>query len=128
MDNTLRKAAEMALDALVSDPYQMVVRDDGHMEFKTEKAIEALRQALAQPEQDEGVDGSVRIYIKRNGTFERVDTVEKALELSREMHTAPPKRNWVGLTEEERDKIIIGRQQRWEIAHMIEAALRSKNT
>lgn len=43
-----------------------------------------------------------------------------------QFHPAP-KREWVGLTEEERDKIIIGRQQRWEIAHMIEAALRSKN-
>ena len=37
-------------------------------------------------------------------------------------------KQWVGLTEEERDKIILGRQQRWEIAHMIEAKLKEKNT
>lgn len=38
-----------------------------------------------------------------------------------------PKRQWVGLTDDERDKIILGRQARWEIAHMIEAKLKEKN-
>lgn len=46
----------------------------------------------------------------------------------RENVTIPPKREWVGLTDDERDKIILGRQQRWEIAHMIEAKLKEKNS
>ena len=120
----LRKAAEMALLTLEgwSNHNEWVWPESALDQAKrnTKEAIEALRQALAQPEQDEGVDGSVRIYIKRNGTFERVDTVEKALELSREMHTAPPKQ-WVGLTEEEREQATG-----WSVEH-IEAALRSKN-
>ena len=41
----LRKAAEMALDAL--EYHKMQTRPISH----TDKAIEALRQALAQPEQ-----------------------------------------------------------------------------
>lgn len=140
-----------------------------------------LRKALAQPNADEGVDGSVRIYIKRNGTFEQVDTVEKALELSREMHTAPPKREqwtpveigvdvtlegahvvgmyvlmpeavrhvfysqfhpapkreWVGLTDEERVQAFVGAglelaymdyDADMKISKVIEAKLKEKNT
>ncbi len=46
----------------------------------------------------------------------------------RENVTIPPKREWQGLTDDERDKIILGCQQRWEIAHMIEAKLKEKNS
>ena len=47
MDNTLRKAAEMAIEAMerrnaVNDEYKVYLQD----------AIETLRQALAQPEQE----------------------------------------------------------------------------
>ena len=69
----------------------------------------------AQPEQK---PVAPILLIENRGTPE-----ERVIQL----YTAPPNREWVGLTEKERDKIILGRQQRWEIAHMIEAKLQEKN-
>ena len=147
----LRKAAEMALEALNEvTGWQwagpMRVMDE------VEDAIEALRQALAQPEQskysdivsDGGLDPRNKfdaqqepvawmdkVWMKRpdlakeihmNKMFSRCQLSDKQVPL----YTAPLKQ-WVGLTEKERDKIILGRQQRWEIAHMIEAKLQEKN-
>lgn len=46
---------------------------------KLQPVINTLRQALAQPNAGEGVDGSVRVFFKRDGAWERVDSYEKAL-------------------------------------------------
>ena len=47
----LRKAAEVALETLVKQ-HEWMVRNDGMFQIPSRKAIEALRQALAQPESD----------------------------------------------------------------------------
>ena len=87
----LRKAAELALDALenhtaIKHPQQIQYRDD---------AIEALRQALAQPEQEPygyfGYDFRIDAWIKNPDDIRGIT-----------FYTAPPKREWVGLTDEER--------------------------
>ena len=49
---SLRQAAQQALEALESDPDEMVDRGDGHWDFKHDLAITALRAALAEPEQE----------------------------------------------------------------------------
>ena len=41
------------------------------------------------------------------------------------IYTTPPKRPWVGLTDEERDEICLGDES---IARAIEAKLKEKNT
>ena len=47
-DETLK----MALEALEADPLEMVADVDGHMVFLKDKAITAVKEALAQPEQE----------------------------------------------------------------------------
>ena len=70
----LRKAAEMALD-LIQSEYSIY----GENKYLPNDVIEALEQALAQPNAGEGIDGSVRVFIKRDGEWERVDSYEQAL-------------------------------------------------
>jgi hypothetical protein len=48
----------------------------------------------------------------------------------RPLYTAPPKREWAGLTDDERNKILMSHKPSWErcIAEEIEAKLKEKNT
>ena len=48
-DETLK----MALEALEADPLEMVADVDGHMVFLKDKAITVIKEALAQPEQNQ---------------------------------------------------------------------------
>ena len=163
----LRKAAEMALDALenhtaIKHPQQRQYRDD---------AIEALRQALAQPEQEPvayvtiepAIDGdwrkcpSIKWFNKPtdgplytappalaqpeqepvawvyNGILHEFDPSEFATSEVTPLYIAPPKREWVGLTDDELKslcdewQIIYGGYVR-PFAETIEAKLKEKNT
>ena len=112
--NELRKAAEMALEALETHvPYTYKDRDY--------EPIQALRQALAQPEQEP---------VENMKTYEIVCP-----------HCDKPhdwtylKGEWVGLTDEERDECINGtawvgeeKEVRVKIVEAIEAKLKEKNT
>ena len=44
-----QEALKMALEALEADPLEMVADVDGHMVFLKDKAITAIKEALAQP-------------------------------------------------------------------------------
>ena len=48
---TKDEALKMALEALEADPLEMVADVDGHMVFLKDKAITAIKEALAQPTQ-----------------------------------------------------------------------------
>ena len=117
----LRKAAEMALERLESHEYWM-----------DEEAIQALRQALAQPEQESVLAGSLSVRYFR-GDKAMTDTYFEYLgDLSEgdyTLYTAPPKREWVGLTQEEVDallwKLSLGAVD--EDIRTIEAKLKEKN-
>ena len=88
--NDLRKAAEMALDALMQK---------GEHHPKVYQAAEALRQALAQPEQEPVgyvTDSGKSAYILLG-----VD-----LEDDTPLYVAPPKDDWVGLTDEEKQGVL----------------------
>ena len=88
----LRQAAKMALQYF----------DDAHGLEDTEVAIkEALREALAQPEQEP-------VAWHEPGSFGNVTTHKKwALENGWEpLYTAPPKKEWFGLTDEEIKEIV----------------------
>ncbi|CAB5194919.1 hypothetical protein UFOVP172_38 [uncultured Caudovirales phage] len=71
--------------------------------------IEALRQALAQPEQE-----PVAWITRRTGdggvVISGYETCEPTDYDSIPVYTAPPKREWVGLTDNERNE-MIGRIQ-----------------
>jgi len=107
--NDLRKAAEMALEALDSYPLPFQV-----------PAKEALRQALAQPEQD---DGCVAIVNEGMGGIE---WLSKPLPDDTSLYTAPPKKEWVPLTDEEYDELLTGD---WggSLIRRVEARLKEKN-
>ena len=49
---TKDEALKLALEALEADPLEMVADVDGHMVFLKDKAITAIKEALAQPEQE----------------------------------------------------------------------------
>ena len=49
---TKDEALRMALEALKADPLEMVADVDGHMVFRKEQAITAIKKFLAQPEQE----------------------------------------------------------------------------
>ena len=77
----LRKAAEMALDAL----HNIDQSNNGD-------AIDALRQALAQQEEDP------LVWMNKYGHVSSTQSQE----YNAPLYTAPPKREWVGLTDAER--------------------------
>ena len=49
---TDRELMQQALEALEADEHDMVLDQEGHMVFRKESAITALRERLAQPEQE----------------------------------------------------------------------------
>lgn len=137
----LRKAAEMALEAL-----EWHVSRTRPIE-KTTEAIEALRQALAQPEQ-EPVAWQVMVENEPMKEFSIKEmahdwAVTEKLRGSqysywiRPLYTAPPKRKWVGLTNEERvqafvdaglDLAYMDHDVNMKISKVIESRLKEKNT
>ena len=98
----LRKAADMALVAIM----------DGDVKDKA-AAVYALRQALAQPEREQYVTRVVAMH--EDGTY-----ITERIPL--------PKREWVGLTDEE--IWDLGADNKIDVtwAHEIEAKLKEKNT
>ena len=108
----LRKAAEMALEVMEYN------RANGTPNMGA--AIEALRQALAQPEQEP----VAWVY---NGILHEFDPSEFATSEVKPLYTAPPKREWVGLTDEDYDELLNGD---WggSLIQAVEAKLREKNT
>ena len=96
----LRKAAEMALDALEVLSKNELPKKGAAKVVLDESVIPALRQALAQPEQEpvawmhNFIEGTVI-------THEPAD-IGRHPDRWTPLYTAPPKREWVGLTDEER--------------------------
>ena len=146
----LRKAAEMALDALHN-----IDQSNNY------DAIEALRQALAQPEEKMRIDGSGKLTTKPYPDgYESERDFRKALAQPEQepvawvecaiipwlqskdtnvyamtklhripnehydtpLYTTPPKREWVGLTDDDLRQIILA------AVGVAEAKLKEKNT
>ena len=103
----LRKAAEMALDALHN-----IDQSNNY------DAIEALRQALAQPEQEP------LVWMNKYGHV----SSEQTEEYNAPLYTAPPKREWQGLTDEERVLFFTKSKNKfwdWDDGVDIEAFIRA---
>ena len=136
---TDREAMKMALEAL-----------EAHADFgiKADKSIEALRQALAQPEQskysdivsDGGLDPRNKFDAQPEQKPVAMVTGYKnghcviapiggntIFQTGLALYTAPPKREWVGLTDEER-RHYNNRLSGSGVAEEIEANLKEKNT
>ncbi len=84
---TKDEALKLALEALEADPLEMVADANGHMVFLKDKAITAIKEALAQPEQDNTYAYASSLaktiwqkhYIKESPKFALLDTTEGVL-------------------------------------------------
>ena len=113
----LRKAAEQVSEAWNwdwSEPRNKALKE----------RIDALRQALAQPEQEPV--GYVNIEnISSWAEVPSIKWFKKPTEGP--LYTAPPKREWVGLTDEDKDELL--NLDNWtDIVEAVEAKLKEKNT
>jgi hypothetical protein len=110
----LRKAAEMALEALHNID-----------QSNNDDAIEALRQALAQPEQEPVAwADKMGAVIPHSHKLFQPDLLK---DYTRPLYTAPPKREWVGLTVEEARKFYEKYTNRAELIYVIDKFLEEKN-
>ena len=148
--NDLIKAAEMALDALetlwdilddIDTASDMAKENDAWYRKRVEALqkkrwdttittdgyklkdgpVEALRQALAQPEQEP----VAWVY---NGILHEFDPSEFATSEVTPLYTAPPKREWVGVTYDEVYEFVCTTDSYINFAKAIEAKLKEKNT
>ena len=109
----------------------------------THEAIASLEAALAQPAQEPVAWG----VFEDNNLHDMLFTQEEAQELARykgshaevrPLYTTPPKREWVGLTDEDRKAALLTAYKEWECEEfllcaredylLIEQALMEKNT
>ena len=122
----LRKAAEMALEFV-----EWFCGDDHSVKPKNNalKTREALRQALAQPEQEPE-------WVATIGNWGKVQWREAVFpQLGAKLYSAPPKKEWVELTDEEMreltQKAVDDGMTRivtdFEYIRSIEAKLRERN-
>ena len=126
----LREAAQMALDAL--EWCYDVTEWPANGKTPQDKAIEALRAALAQPE-PEPVAWADKYDIEREGHDFYANRQQPAKD-GVSLYTAQPQREWQGLTDEEIDELAEANLDfNWkdgveDFARAIEAKLKEKNT
>ena len=119
----LRKAAEMALEALEWNYGTDLENIENCMAWldKMNATIPALRQALSQPEQEPAAWIHTRcghpLYLSFQYHAEDVP-----------LYTAPPKREWVGVTYDEVYEFVCTTDSYIDFAKAIEAKLKEKNT
>jgi len=126
-----REALKLALEALeeLNDTEQTYAAID-----RGDAAITAIKEALAQPEQDALTKGLSLIEVTDTTVKVWPISEETALKicLGREIYTSPPKREWVGLTDDEINtawKKWIGTERANKSYTLaIEAKLKEKNT
>ena len=122
----LHKAAGMALVALNSfDPHDDELWYSEKSADEIDSAITALRQALTQPEQEP----VAWVDITDEGKWSvRFAVPALSLPNGTKFYTAPPKREWVGLTRRELDIATLGLEDLSDCYKAIEAKLKEKNT
>ena len=114
MSDKLRAAAKAAYKAMIAAE----LSDGSKREW--DAAVDGLKAALAEPEQEpvawiSAVTGDVT-------TQDRSNTVSWV-----PLYTAPPRREWVGLTGDEIEDLNKD-QTLWEIIRAAEEILKEKNT
>ena len=125
---TLRQAAQAALEAMETNQYTVAELAPHKVVMKFNDAITAMREALAQPEQEPVKMIAYNCTCGKTMKFESVRGV------------IAPQRTWVGLTDEEIESAIsdgfarglddgnVSNKTVIKYVRGIEAALRSKNT
>ena len=132
-----QEALKLALEALesavryhgvmlMSDPPQDAWKYH-RVENKVDKAIAAIKEALAQTQEPVA-------WLSTDSIGERYLCFDKPLDndLVQPLYTTPPQRTWVGLTDEEiwsdGDSFVTSEVGIKQFARAIEAKLKEKNT
>ena len=93
-------------------------------QHKAPEVVEALRQALAQPEQEP----VGYVTIETISSWAKVPSIKWFKKPTQgPLYTAPPKREWVGLTDEEVDEIYM-HEGHEDVVLLTQAKLKEKNT
>ena len=109
---------------------------DDYPTEKERKTITALRQAIEEAETQEPVAWIQEDRIVPEIGYDCTMTREHPKELGyAPLYTAPPKREWVGLTGEEFSKCLVegdpcealAEPEAWEVMRSVEAKLKEKN-
>ena len=113
----MRQALELALEALEDyvEEYGPHEKDSG-----AAYAITAIKEALAQPEQEQQIDTLKRCLFQMQEAAK--DLVEQAKSLP------PPQRTWVGLTYEEQEEIVLSAHSIRDAINKTDWKLKEKNT
>lgn len=124
----LRKAAEMALEALEKQHNWMVANGGGEMfAIPSREAVQALRQALEPEKEPVAWIGKGKCQqLQKGAPVTTTLTSHRAFLHDVPLYTAPPQKEWVGLTDEE----IYAPwplATRIEFARWVEAKLKEKN-
>jgi hypothetical protein len=130
-----REAMQMALDALES----LQAWPETPENFKRFRAIEALRARLAQPDVPETAFGETEPVAWMHNFIDDVIIKNRPTDITcnagrwTALYTAPPQREWVGLTDEEYEAMAEHYVTNCyfdtlEYARAIEAKLKEKNS
>ena len=117
---TKDEALRLAWDALQQIAHVSAM-DYEYQQWAVE-AITAIKEALAQPEQEPVA------WAKFSAKGNIIDLLNEPDDDYTPLYTTPPQRTWVGLTEVEADKIYKDGSTFGEMMRMVEAKLKEKNT
>ena len=130
MTDKLRDAAQAALLALDSDHPDIPLR----AAMNLRRAAMNLRAALAEPDVQDSLTGAEPVAcVGTNGELMWLKKPEVIYSKPRPLYTAPPRREWVGLTD---DEVMILNRKSYDAQigllpltfyRAIEAKLREKN-
>jgi len=127
---TDRELMQQALDALMTVTYG--VPDTWGGVVKASQTIETLRARLAQPEPE-----PVAVWELQEGGWDTIADPEwmESLPIGTKLYTAPPQREWQGLTADEIKDLHYGIKVKGmgafsteDIYRVVEAKLKEKNT
>jgi hypothetical protein len=134
MTQEVLKLALEALERSVATCFDQYAHEQvmGRPEHFVNQTITAIKEALAQPEQEPvawGVfEGNLHdMFFSPSEAQEMADLKGNHAEV-RPLYTTPPQRTWVGLTYEEKHEIRYSHMTSAEFIDFIEAKLKDKNT
>ena len=113
---TDREIMRQALEALEEINKLSIGENAICLPAEIDGAMDALRERLAQPEQE-----SVKFC-----TYPKCQTTAGCAGVCARQNTTPQPRQWVGLTDDEADE-LVARFARYELLRRVEAKLKEKN-
>ena len=142
---TQDEALKLALETLEADHLEMVADANGHMVFLKDKAITAIKEALAKEKALQALhDENERLGLYKDAYAEQEPlawistgpasmihwTADKPVYGDDwvPLYTTPPQRTWVGLTAKEKHEFRYSHMTTADFIDAIEAKLKDKNT